>query len=99
MTVGQLAEEVATEMGESYGNPDVALQFERWVADVTGELWDSAEWLFTLGSDQIDAAPGTTTYDLLHTVSAVRLVIDQTTGEPLEGSTREMLVLAEEFVP
>jgi hypothetical protein len=39
MTVGQLAEEVATEMGESYGNPDVALQFERWVSEVTGELW------------------------------------------------------------
>lgn len=91
-TVAQIAEEVATELGEAYGNPDIALQFERWVADATAEFWDSEEWLFTMGAYTLPAIQGEPSTILPAEVGAVRLVIDTTTGEPLEGTTRETLV-------
>lgn len=90
-TVAELAEKVATELGEPYGNPDVALQFERWVIEVTGELWDSEEWYFTLGSYTLEAENGVARYTLPADIGAVRLVVETSTGEPLDGTTRETL--------
>ena len=92
MTVGQLAEEIATELGEPYGDPDVGLQFERWVSETIADIYGLEEWIFAMGAVDLELEQGGSTYDLDAEVGTVRALVDKSTGEPLEGTTRETLI-------
>lgn len=92
-TVASIAEEVATELGEGYGDPDVGSQFDNWVIQAIGELFDTAEWSFALTSTTFPSVAGTAQYDLSTTIATVRSAVDGTDGVALLGTTLESLLL------
>jgi hypothetical protein len=84
-TVGGLAEELATELGEAYGDQDVNFQFRRWVAEGVAEICEFAEWFFTLATSTIVTVAGTSTYALPADCGSIRYLVDSSTGDRLSG--------------
>lgn len=103
MLVSALAEELATELGEAYSDPDVASQFCRWVIEAVSELWDQENWSFSertiwfdyfQGGGQIWLAPSDNNNFFPSRKGGaltVRSVVDEGSTARLEGTTREDL--------
>lgn len=83
MTVEQLAEEIATEQGESYADQDVRLQMIGWVKEVVDDVIHYCEWTFRYATQALVSSPGVATYPLLPDTTAVRAVSDDASGLPV----------------
>jgi hypothetical protein len=94
MTLGTLAEELATEMGEPYSDLDVSRIFEQWVSEAIEELYHAEQWEFSTGTTSFVSVAGTATYTMGTTVGSVRIITDRAAGLVLEGRTRESLMRA-----
>lgn len=82
MTLDQLAQEMATEFGEQYGDLDIADQFQRWTQETYEEVVSDARWFFKNGEETVTPVAGTATYTLPATVSEIRMAYVNTTPRP-----------------
>src|SRR5262245_33964687 len=72
MTLDGLAQELATEFGEQYGDLDIADQFQRWTQETYEEVVGQARWFFKNGEENLSPVAGQSVYTLPTTVSEIR---------------------------
>jgi hypothetical protein len=82
MTLDSLAQVMATEFGEQYGDLDIADQFRDWTQEVFEEVVGDARWFFKNGSTDIVPVLGQAVYTLPVGVAEVRTAYIPTTPKP-----------------
>jgi len=92
ITLDNFANEMATEFGEQYSNPDVALLFQRWTQEVFGEIVSSGRWASQNGFQSVTFTPGTASYTLDAEVSEVKTVTDLTAAAEIAYFEVERLI-------
>lgn len=86
MTLDELAQQMATEFGEQYGDLDIADQFQKWVQETYEEVVADARWFFKNSSEEITPVAGTAVYTLPTTVSEIRAAYINSTPKPARVS-------------
>lgn len=71
-TLNQLAEEMALETGETFGDLDVAEQFRTWAQEAIDEVYADTRWFFKNATENIAPVAGVAEYQLTSTVSEIR---------------------------
>lgn len=71
-TLNQIAEEMALEVGEQYGDLDVADQFQKWAQEAIDEVYSDTRWFFKNAVEDVSPVAGTAEYQLSSTVSEIR---------------------------
>lgn len=95
MTVSQIAEEAANEVGEQYSDADVAYRFQRWVADCAAELFGMNEWPFLRSSFVGATVAAQANYEFTDDVAGTVESVQYGSGDSairLEGTTRDRLL-------
>jgi hypothetical protein len=81
MTLDGLAQEMATEFGEQYGDLDIADQFKKWTQQAYEEVVSSARWLFRNARVAVSLVASTSTYTLAPAVSQIRAAYLSNAGQ------------------
>lgn len=68
LTVNDVAEDIMLEVGESTGDADLVLQFERWVSNAFQRIGITLDWKFNKPTEQITTVASTAEYDLTSTL-------------------------------
>jgi hypothetical protein len=84
MTLDGLAQEMATEFGEQYGDLDIADQFKKWTQQAYEEVVANARWLFRNNRVAVTLVAGTSVYTLAATVSQIRAAYLSNAGQTLQ---------------
>lgn len=80
MTVDQFAEQVASQNGEVYTDPDTADLFRQWVQEVSDDLWQAAPWYFRNRISQKTISAGVRTLEILADSVITSIAITGTTN-------------------
>jgi hypothetical protein len=83
-TNSSLAEELATELGEAYKDPEIQRQFKQWVSECVEMILAAARWPFATGVGGVTTSADTRTYELGAGHGDVRIIqeVDQSTTLP-----------------
>jgi hypothetical protein len=95
MTIRELARELASEMGEVYSDPEIADQFDRFVAQASRDVLMADNWQFMHGSSALSSVAGTAEYDMSTGVpyaGDVGSVYNETLRVRLVGKSKEQLL-------
>lgn len=74
MTLNDLAQRVATEFGEQYGDPEIAEQYRTWAQETLDEIALDSRWMFRNASIEVVPVIGQAEYTLDVTIDEVKAV-------------------------
>jgi hypothetical protein len=72
MTLGELAEEVAVELGEQYTDSDIAAQYLKWAQQTYEEIVGDGRWVMRNATQGFLTTESVSEYELDSTVSEIR---------------------------
>lgn len=90
--VSSLAEELATEAGQQYGDYDTARQFDAWVGESVETITGAEKWPFLQGAVELSTSIDARTYELGETHGDITLIQKQDDARTLTYMAREDLV-------
>jgi hypothetical protein len=91
-TVSSLAEELATEAGEQYGDYDITRQFDAWVSEVAETITGAEKWPFLMGLVELLTSADARTYELGSSQGDITAIQKQDESRTLEYLSREDLL-------